>query len=99
MEGFDKDWIQSGTGRVATYTNLDPGTYTFTVKGSNSDGVWNEEGKSIQLIILPPWYMTWWFVLQSHFWFSGLDLFILPLSLAAGFETTIRSKPDCAGPA
>ncbi len=61
MEGFDKSWIQSGIVHSATYTNLDPGTYTFHVKGSNSDGVWNENGASIQLIILPPWYMTWWF--------------------------------------
>lgn len=61
LEGFDKEWIQSGTYHSATYTNLDPGTYTFRVKGSNSDGVWNEAGTSIQLIILPPWYMTWWF--------------------------------------
>ena len=61
LEGFDKEWIQSGTVHSATYTNLDPDTYTFRVKGSNSDGVWNETGTSIQLIILPPWYMTWWF--------------------------------------
>lgn len=61
LEGFDKEWIQSGTQHTATYTNLDPGTYTFQVKGSNSDGVWNEKSTSMQLIILPPWYMTWWF--------------------------------------
>jgi len=61
LEGFNQDWIQSGNVHSATYTNLDPGTYTFTVKGSNNDGVWNEEGKTIQLVILPPWYMTWWF--------------------------------------
>lgn len=61
MEGFDKSWIQSGTAHSATYTNLDPGTYTFRVKGSNSDGVWNETGTSIELTILAPWYMTWWF--------------------------------------
>jgi two-component sensor histidine kinase len=61
LDGFDDEWIQSGTQHSATYTNLDPGTYTFHVKGSNSDGVWNESGTSIQLTILPPWYMTWWF--------------------------------------
>ena len=61
LEGFDKQWIQSGTAHSATYTNLDPGTYTFYIKGSNSDGVWNEEDTFIQLVILPPWYMTWWF--------------------------------------
>jgi ligand-binding sensor domain-containing protein/signal transduction histidine kinase len=61
LDGFDHDWIQTGGARAATYTNLDPGTYTFTVLGSNSDGVWNTSGRSIQLIILPPWYLTWWF--------------------------------------
>ena len=61
LDGFDKNWIQSGTVHSATYTNLDPGTYTFLVKGSNSDGVWNETGTSIVLTSLPPWYMTWWF--------------------------------------
>jgi signal transduction histidine kinase len=44
-----------------TYTNLNPGTYTFHVKGTNSDGVWNEKGNSIKIIILPAWYQTWWF--------------------------------------
>ena len=46
--------------RSATYTNLDPGDYIFRVKASNSDGVWNEEGASIKIIILPPWWQTTW---------------------------------------
>src|SRR5262249_40192063 len=61
LEGFDHDCIKSGTNHSATYPNLDPGTYTFLLKGSNSDGIWNEHPTSMQLIILPPWYMTWWF--------------------------------------
>lgn len=61
MEGFDKEWVKCGTKREANYTNLDPGEYTFRVKASNNDGVWNEQGNSIQLIILPPWWKTWWF--------------------------------------
>ncbi|MEO5571615.1 MAG: two-component regulator propeller domain-containing protein, partial [Bacteroidia bacterium] len=61
MEGFDKEWIQARTNHAATYTNLDPGTYIFRVKGSNNDGVWNETGTAVQFTILPPWYMTWWF--------------------------------------
>ena len=60
MEGIDKEWIQSGTRRYASYPNLDPGTYTFRVKGSNNDGLWNEEGTSIAIIISPPWWKTWW---------------------------------------
>jgi signal transduction histidine kinase len=43
-----------------TYTNLNPGTYTFRVKGSNNDGVWNPRGRTIRLVILPPWWRTWW---------------------------------------
>ncbi|MFY9152192.1 MAG: two-component regulator propeller domain-containing protein [Prolixibacteraceae bacterium] len=61
MEGFDQDWVQCGTKREANYTNLDPGEYTFRVKASNNDGVWNEKGTSIQVVILPPWWKTWWF--------------------------------------
>jgi ligand-binding sensor domain-containing protein len=61
MEGFDKDWIYSGNKRGATYTNLDPGEYIFRVKGSNNDGIWNETGTSIQIIITPPFWKTWWF--------------------------------------
>jgi ligand-binding sensor domain-containing protein/two-component sensor histidine kinase len=61
MEGFDESWIHSGNNHSATFTNLDPGTYTFMVKSSNHDGVWNEASVSFVVTILPPWYMTWWF--------------------------------------
>jgi len=60
LAGFDKDWVPAGTRRTTTYTNLAPGKYTFKVRASNSDGVWNNEGASIQLTVLPPWYRTWW---------------------------------------
>ncbi len=60
MEGFDKDWVYSGSRRFASYSNLPAGTYTFRVKGSNNDGVWNEEGASIHLTITPPPWKTWW---------------------------------------
>ncbi|MFD3003038.1 two-component regulator propeller domain-containing protein [Pontibacter toksunensis] len=58
LEGIDKDWVYSGTRRIANYTNVPPGTYTFLIKGSNNDGVWNEEGKSVPIIIHPPWWRT-----------------------------------------
>jgi signal transduction histidine kinase/streptogramin lyase len=61
LEGFDKDWVQCGTRRYASYTHLDPGTYVFTVKGSNNDGKWNEAGTSISVMIRPPYWQTWWF--------------------------------------
>lgn len=60
MEGIDTGWVYSGTRRFATYPNLDPGKYTFRVKGSNNDGVWNNNGTSIAIIISPPFWRTWW---------------------------------------
>jgi len=59
MEGFD-NWSVPSNNRTATYTNLDPGTYYFRVKGSNNDGVWNPSAASIQVVILPPWWKTFW---------------------------------------
>ena len=60
MEGVDKDWVYSGDQREARYTHLDPGRYAFKVKGSNNDGVWNEQGTSITIVVTPPWWRTWW---------------------------------------
>ncbi|QQS36629.1 MAG: response regulator [Ignavibacteriales bacterium] len=60
LEGFNDEWIYSGNIREVTYTNLSPGDYVFVVKGSNSDGVWNESGTSVKVIVNPPFWKTWW---------------------------------------
>jgi signal transduction histidine kinase len=60
LEGFDKDWNHVGGKRSATYTNLDPGRYVFRVKGSNSSGLWNDEGASIEIVVEPPLWRAWW---------------------------------------
>jgi signal transduction histidine kinase/ligand-binding sensor domain-containing protein/DNA-binding response OmpR family regulator len=61
MEGVDPSWVYTDASRrFATYTNLDAGEYVFRVKGSNNDGIWNEEGTSVKVIILPPWWKTNW---------------------------------------
>jgi len=60
MEGFDQNWITSGDRRFISYTNLNPGTYTFKVKATNSDGVWSENYKSILVIIDAPWWRNNW---------------------------------------
>ncbi|MCJ8274170.1 MAG: response regulator, partial [Psychrosphaera sp.] len=61
LEGFNQDWVNtSSKNRRATYTNLAAGHYTFVVKASNNEGVWNEQGRSIKLIIKPPPWRTWW---------------------------------------
>lgn len=63
MEGFDKDWILSGTRRFITYTNLNPGKYTFKVKSTNSDGIWTSNETSLAVVITPPWWQTGWAIL------------------------------------
>ena len=60
MEGFDKGWVKAGNRQSATYTNLSPGTYIFHVKGTNNDGVWNDKGTQLMIVIHPPFYLTWW---------------------------------------
>jgi serine phosphatase RsbU (regulator of sigma subunit) len=67
MEGFDKDWINLGSRRFISYTNLDPGKYIFRVKGSNNDGVWNEQGNYIVINIAPPFWKTYWFYFSVVF--------------------------------
>lgn len=61
LEGFDNEWtFKDASQRYVTYTNLNPGKYNFRLRGSNSDGVWNETGTSLTLIIKHPWWGTWW---------------------------------------
>jgi signal transduction histidine kinase/ligand-binding sensor domain-containing protein/CheY-like chemotaxis protein/AraC-like DNA-binding protein len=58
LEGFDRQWNYVGHQKSGTYTNLDPGTYTFRVRASNNDGLWNEKGIALEIIILPAWWET-----------------------------------------
>ena len=60
LEGQDREWTYAGNRPEVNYTNLDPGKYTFRIKGSNHDGVWNEEGASLHITIRPPPWRTWW---------------------------------------
>jgi len=62
LEGYDKDWIDAGTRRVAYYTNISPGDYSFHVLASNNDGVWSTQEASIRIAIIPPVWRTWWFL-------------------------------------
>jgi signal transduction histidine kinase/ligand-binding sensor domain-containing protein/DNA-binding response OmpR family regulator len=75
--GFDKEWYESGFKSSATYTNLDPGQYTFSVIAANNDHVWNKEGLQIQIKILPPFWKTWWFDLLLILMMLGLIYMII----------------------
>ncbi len=61
MEGLEKDWNFAGNRRYVTYSVLSPGTYVFRVKGSNNDGIWNEEPAALKITVIPPYWKTWWF--------------------------------------
>ncbi len=60
IDGFDRDWIEAGASRTASYTNLPPGDYVFRVIAANNDGVWNTDGARMAFTIVPSWYETWW---------------------------------------
>jgi len=72
LEGFNDDWIYCGNKQSATFTNLDGGTYTFRVKAANNDGIWNEAGTHVLLIVDPPYWKTWWFYLLCTVLVAGI---------------------------
>ena len=73
LDGFEKQWNYVGTKREATYTNIHPGKYVFMVKACNNDGLWNEEGAKITVIITPPYWQTWWFRISVLFILIGIS--------------------------
>ncbi len=75
LEGVDRDWIKAGGRSYASYAHLDPGRYVFRVKAANSDGVWNEEGRSLAISVAPPYWQTWWFRALALA-LSGLSLLV-----------------------
>jgi signal transduction histidine kinase len=84
LEGFDEDWrYTDADNRTATYTRLSPGDYTFHVKASNNDGVWNEQGTSVKITIMPPWWGTWWF--------RGISVVLLLSLVYSAFLFRVRS--------
>lgn len=72
LEGFENRWVELGTRRIATYTNVPPGRYIFRVRASNDDGLWKEDGASVALIVHPPFWQTWWFRMLAAAMMLGL---------------------------
>jgi PAS domain S-box-containing protein len=68
LEGLDKDWYYAGNRRFGRYSAIPPGEYVLRIRGSNSDGVWNEQGTWVNITILAPFWETWWFHLL---WIAG----------------------------
>jgi len=83
LEGLQDEWqVTESSSRIATYTDLRPGTYIFKVRGSNSDGVWSENYASIKIKILYPFWETWWFI----------TLMIILLAAFIYYLGTMRTK-------
>lgn len=75
LEGYNESWIDAGNLGTATYTNLPHGKFTFRVKGSNNDGLWNEEGMAIAVAVTPPWSQSWWaYIIYALLFLNGLYL-------------------------
>ncbi|MET1256584.1 two-component regulator propeller domain-containing protein [Aliikangiella maris] len=81
LEGFDKHWIEAGSLRRATYTNLPAGQYTFKVKAANNDGVWNEQGVSLVVSVQPPMWKSWWAYLIYTLAFIGFIYILIKIYL------------------
>lgn len=79
LEGHDADWIDADNNPEAQYMNIPAGEYTFRVRGSNNDGIWNLEGASIDLSITPPFWKTWWFKTLGIITLLGLILVYIRL--------------------
>lgn len=85
LDGFDLDWhYVDAAKRYASYTNLYPGEYVLRVKGSNNDGIWNEKGVALEIIIKPPFWMTWWF--------RGIIIIFIVFVVAATVRYFVRKK-------
>lgn len=72
MEGFDKGWNNIGTRHSATYTNLDPGHYTFKIRGLDNSGNWSKNIRTLKLTITPPFWNTWWFKTSASILVMGI---------------------------
>ncbi|MBI3759936.1 MAG: hypothetical protein HY269_09320 [Deltaproteobacteria bacterium] len=72
FRGLEPGWVEAGTRRTAYYSHLPPGSYTFRVIADNGAGVWNLEGQHLRVLVLPPFYRTWWFVTLATLALLGL---------------------------
>jgi ligand-binding sensor domain-containing protein/signal transduction histidine kinase len=83
LENFDSNWILAGNQRNGRYTNLPGGTYTLHLRGSNSDGTWNNTGTSIKVTVVPPFWETWWF--------QSVMMLVVAVSIAGGLRWRVKS--------
>jgi ligand-binding sensor domain-containing protein len=99
LEGFDKQWIEAGSRRTASYTNLPSGHYRFIVQAANNDGLWNEQGAQLSFSIQSPFYRTLCFLLLVSLLLIGLFVLLYrlrPRRLRSQFDTVLRTQTSRA---
>ncbi|HSH66143.1 MAG TPA: SpoIIE family protein phosphatase, partial [Bacteroidia bacterium] len=79
MEGLSKEWISTNNRNFVIFSKLPPDKYTFSVRGSNNDKIWNKTGASITIIIHPPFWRTWWFYALCIITIAGIIVFLIKL--------------------
>jgi signal transduction histidine kinase/DNA-binding response OmpR family regulator/ligand-binding sensor domain-containing protein len=89
LEGYDRDWVNAGSRRVAYYTNLPPGKYRFRVIASNDDGVWNQAGAALSLLLKPRFYQTAWF-----FGLCGLAVLLAAVAGQKFYTRRLRRRAE-----
>ncbi|MDQ6764435.1 MAG: response regulator [Bacteroidota bacterium] len=96
LEGLDKNWNESSDKRTASYTNLDPGRYTFKVKELNNAGEWSSNILSVDLIIIPPFWLTWWFKLLVVLLIAGVcaTLYIMRMRVIKAQRRALENKVE-----
>ena len=86
LEGYDEEWNMVGSNKTASYTNINPGEYIFKIRASNNDGFWNLEGKSIVIIVKPPF----WLSIYAYVFYVATFLFLLYVFRRRGIQKIER---------
>lgn len=81
LRGYNKNWVDAGGDRSAVFTNLGPGTYTFTVTAANNDGFWNEDGAEITILVQTPFWESTWFRGLSVLMLIGMGMLVVSVRL------------------
>lgn len=93
MEGMEREWNYSGERNYVAYANMNPGTYYFAIKAENPDGLWSSE-KRIKIIIIPPFWKTWWFHVLEMIAALGFIIYIYSLLLKTRTNKILKIKNE-----
>jgi class 3 adenylate cyclase len=77
LDGYTDEWSQIEERNAVTLTNLPSGSYTFMVRACNGDGIWNQEPATFQFTVLPPFWLTWWFIALASVATVGFIILII----------------------